>query len=129
MENLDRGVVAVTVANGVYVGWRMFGYEYDGKASDTSYNLYRDGSKVATVIDSTNYLDASGTASSSYTVTVVFNGVEGPQSPAATPWAQNYLSIPLQLPAPRSALRIEGAEPPHRSSAGPAWVGRSLLKA
>ncbi len=29
----------------------------------------------------------------------------------------------------RSVLLIEGPEPPHRSSAGPAWVGRSLLKA
>ncbi|WP_437719509.1 hypothetical protein [Sorangium sp. So ce448] len=25
MEDLDRGVVAVKVSNGVYVGWRMFG--------------------------------------------------------------------------------------------------------
>jgi hypothetical protein len=29
----------------------------------------------------------------------------------------------------RSVLRIEGPEPPRRSSAGPAWIGRSLLKA
>jgi len=28
MENLDRGVVAVKVTGGVYVGWRMMGYEY-----------------------------------------------------------------------------------------------------
>ena len=29
MENLDRGVVAVKVIGGVYVGWRMMGYEYN----------------------------------------------------------------------------------------------------
>ena len=29
MERLNRGVVAVTVSGGVYVGWRMFGFEYD----------------------------------------------------------------------------------------------------
>jgi hypothetical protein len=101
MENLDRGVVAVTVANGVYVGWRMFGYEYDTTASNVAYNLYRDGTKIATVIDSTNFLDASGTASSSYTVTAVIKGIEGAQSPAATPWAQNYLSIPISPPSSR----------------------------
>jgi len=55
MENLDRGVVAVKVSGGVYVGWRMFGYEYDTTASNVTYNVYRDGAKVANVTDSTNY--------------------------------------------------------------------------
>ena len=99
MENLDRGLVAVVVTGGVYVGWRMFGYEYTGTDSDTSYNLYKGGTKLANVTDSTNYLDAAGTASSSYTVSCVLKGVEGPQSPAVTPWAQQYTSIPLTPPA------------------------------
>jgi hypothetical protein len=99
MENLDRGVVAVVVTGGVYVGWRMMGYEYDTTATNVSYNLYRDGTKLANVTDSTNYLDAAGKGTSSYTVTPVIKGVEGAQSPAATPWAQNYLSIPLTPPA------------------------------
>jgi hypothetical protein len=34
-----------------------------------------------------------------------------------------------QIAKARSVLRIEGPEPPRRSSAGPAWIGRSLLKA
>ena len=99
MENLDRGVVAVKVSGGVYVGWRMFGYEYDTTASNVTYNVYRDGAKVANVTDSTNYQDASGTASSKYTVTAVIKGTEGPQSPAATVWAQQYLSIPITPPS------------------------------
>jgi hypothetical protein len=99
MENLDRGVVAVKVSGGVYVGWRMFGYEYDTTASNVTYNLYKDGTKLANVTDSTNYLDSAGTASSKYTVTAVIQGKEGPQSPAATPWAQQYLSIPITAPA------------------------------
>ena len=99
MENPDRGVVAVVVSGGVYVGWRMFGYEYTGTASNVSYNLYKGGTKLANVTDSTNYLDAAGTSSSSYTVSAVIGGTEGPQSPAVTPWAQNYLSIPIQPPA------------------------------
>ena len=98
MENLDRGVVAVKVSGGVYVGWRMFGYEYDTTASNVSYNLYRDGTKVANVTDSTNYLDAAGTASSSYTVAAVIQGTEGAQCPAVTPWGQQYLSIPITPP-------------------------------
>jgi hypothetical protein len=109
MENLDRGVVAVKVSGGVYVGWRMFGYEYTGTDSDTSYILYKDGAKLATVTDSTNYLDAAGTASSKYSVSAVLKGTEGKQSDAVTPWAQQYLSIPLTKPA--SQYNANDAEP------------------
>ena len=59
MEDLDRGVVAVKVSNGVFVSWRMFGTE----PSSVAYNLYRNGTKVnsSPITNSTNYLDASGT--------------------------------------------------------------------
>ena len=99
MENLDRGVVAVKVSGGVYVGWRMFGYEYTGTDSDTSYNLYKDGTKLANVTDSTNYLDAAGTTTSKYTVSAVLKGTEGTQSAPVTAWSQQYTSIPLSPPA------------------------------
>lgn len=99
MEDLDRGVVAVKVTGGVYVGWRMMGYEYDKTAANVAYALYRDGAKIATVTDSTNYLDAAGTASSSYAVSVIVKGAECSKSAASKPWAQPYLSIPLTPPA------------------------------
>jgi hypothetical protein len=100
MEDLDRGVVAVKVTGGVYVGWRMMGYEYNPTSpTSISYNVYRAGTKLATVTNSTNYLDAAGTTSSTYTVSAVISGTECPQSPSVTTWAQNYLTIPVQLPA------------------------------
>jgi hypothetical protein len=99
MEDIDRGVVAVKVADGVYVGWRMMGYEYNPtSASSVSYNVYRSGTKIASVTDSTNYLDASGTTSSTYAVSAVISGTECPQSPSAATWAQEYLRIPLSIP-------------------------------
>jgi hypothetical protein len=98
MENLDRGTVAVVVTGGVYVGWRMLGYEYDTTTTNVSYNLYRDGTLVKNVTDSTNYLDAAGKATSKYTVSAVIKGTEGAQSAAVTPWAQQYASIPLTVP-------------------------------
>lgn len=100
MEDVDRGVVAVKVAGGVYVGWRMMGYEYDPSgAAGISYNVYRDGTKIATVTDSTNYLDASGVATSKYSVAAVMGGgAECPSSPSVTTWAQDYLRIPLDVP-------------------------------
>ncbi len=98
MEDLDRGVVAVTVTGGVYIGWRMMGYEYDTNAANVAYNLYRDGTKVATVTNSTNYLDPAGKASSSYSVSAVISGTECAQSAGVTPLAQNYITIPLTPP-------------------------------
>jgi len=58
-------VVAVVVTGGVYVGWRMLGYEYTGTDGDISYNLYRDGAKVQNVTDSTNFLDSAGKSAQS----------------------------------------------------------------
>jgi rhamnogalacturonan endolyase len=100
MEKLNRGLVAVVVTGGVYVGWRMFGFEYDAtNPANVAYNLYRGGTKVATVTNSTNYLDSGGNAQSQYTVRVVIGGTEGAVSETATPWAQNYLSIPISPPS------------------------------
>jgi rhamnogalacturonan endolyase len=99
VESLDRGVVAVVQQGAVYVGWRMFGYEYDREnPARVAYNLYRDENLVATVTDSTNFRDTGGNAASSYAVALVRDGVEGPRSTPVTPWAQNFLRVPLQAP-------------------------------
>ena len=97
MENLDRGVVAVNTNNGVFVSWRMLGTEPDS----VSYNLYRNQVKVNSnpIIDSTNYLDTSGSVNDIYSVASVFNGVELEVSAAVNVWANQYLEIPLQVPA------------------------------
>jgi rhamnogalacturonan endolyase len=99
MERLNRGLVAVTVSGGVYVGWRMFGFEYDSaNPSNVSYNVYRNGTMVANVTNSSNYLDSGGSASSMYTVRAVIGGVMGADSETASVWAQQYLRIPLMVP-------------------------------
>jgi rhamnogalacturonan endolyase len=94
MERLNRGLVAVQQTNGVYVGWRMFGFE----PSNVSYKVYRGATNIRTVTDSTNFLDSSGTSSSTYTVRPVIGGVEGASSETASVWTQNYLRVPLQIP-------------------------------
>jgi rhamnogalacturonan endolyase len=99
MEKLNRGVVAVAVSGGVYVGWRMFGFEYDAaNPTNISYQVFRSGTMVANVTNSTNYLDAGGTATSTYTVRPVIGGAVGEVSETATVWAQQYLRIPLMIP-------------------------------
>ena len=99
MERLARGVVAVQATGGVYVGWRMFGFEYNATNPDNvSYNVYRNGAKIANVTNSTNYTDVAGTATSTYIVRPVIGGVEGSASETASVWAQQYLRVPLQVP-------------------------------
>jgi hypothetical protein len=99
MERLDRGVVAVKVSGGVYVGWRMLGFEYDAATpANVSYDVFRSGTMIASVTNSTNYLDSAGTTSSTYTVRAVIGGVAGAASESATVWAQQYLRIPLMIP-------------------------------
>lgn len=97
MENLNRGLIAVKVSNGVYLGWRMFGTD----SSNIAFNVYRDGTKITSspITNSTNYLDTSGTSNSSYFIRPVVNGTEQQQSESVGVWGQNYLSIPLQVPA------------------------------
>lgn len=97
MEDLNRGVVAVKVTGGVYVGWRMLGTD----PTAVSFNVYRNGVKInaSPITGSTNITDAAGATNSTYTVRPIVNGVEQAASETASVWAQNYLTIPLQTPA------------------------------
>ncbi|MFE6077602.1 rhamnogalacturonan lyase [Paenibacillus sp. NPDC057886] len=97
MEFLDRGVVAVKTGTGVFVSWRLLGTE----GSNVSFNVYRDGTKVnaSPITNSTNLQDASGTSSSKYTVRAVVSGTEQAASAVASVWGNNYLSVPLSVPA------------------------------
>jgi hypothetical protein len=99
MERLSRGVVAVQVNGGVYVGWRMYGFEYDAaNPNNILYRLYRNGAAIADVTNSTNFQDAGGNANSIYTVRPVIGGVEGPLSETAAVLPQQFIRIPLQIP-------------------------------
>ncbi|MDP4181425.1 MAG: dockerin type I domain-containing protein [Bacillota bacterium] len=97
MENLNRGVVAVKVSNGVFVSWRMFGTD----PSDIGFNVYRNGTKLnsSPITSSTNYVDAGGSTGSTYAVRPVLNGQEQAASETASVWGQNYLQIPIQAPS------------------------------
>ena len=80
MDKLDRGLVAVKTTDGVYCSWRINAEEY----FDVKYNLYRDGVKVnSEPLDVSNYTDASGSSSSTYTVKAVVDGKEQDASKAA----------------------------------------------
>jgi hypothetical protein len=103
MEYLGRGLVAAATSEGIFLSWRLLGNEVTGYSSKgligANFNLYRDGFWVASVNDSTNYLDRSGTLSSIYYVCAVVDGQEVDRSADVTPWEAQYYDLPLQKPA------------------------------
>lgn len=100
LEWLDRGLVAMKTGSGVYLSWRILGTD----PSSTSFNLYRDGTKIATIASTapSNYQDASGTTSSTYTVRAVINGVEAAADAPAKVWANFYKAFPVTAPSTNS---------------------------
>ncbi|MEO3790721.1 cellulose binding domain-containing protein [Nonomuraea sp. B10E15] len=94
-EDLDRGLISVRSGNGNLVSWRLLGTE----PRDTSFTVYRGGTRVATVTDSTNYLDSGAAQDASYTVRPVTGGGEGPASEPSLRFANGYLDVPLSPPS------------------------------
>ena len=84
LEYLDRGLVAASTSEGVFLSWRLLGDEatgYNDKGlTGTDFNVYRDGKKIATVTDSTNYVDATGKSTSRYEVAAVNKKGQGEQT-------------------------------------------------
>jgi hypothetical protein len=103
LDHLDRGLVAAKTSEGVFLSWRLLGHEASGSSATgltgTDFTVYRDGQKLATVTDSTNFLDAAGTAASKYQVRAVVGGAEVDSSATATPWGGDFQDIPLKKPA------------------------------
>ncbi|TCN01829.1 hypothetical protein EV294_1011290 [Paenibacillus sp. BK033] len=103
LEYLDRGLAAATTSEGVFISWRLLSYEVTGSTdkglTGPAFNVYRDGVQIATVTDSTNYLDPRGTSASKYYVSAVTGGKETDQSAAVQPWAQAYYDLKLNKPA------------------------------
>ena len=97
MENLDRGLVAVKVTNGVFISWRISATEF----TNVGYNLYRSGTKIASIssTEASNYTDLSGTLTSTYSIKAVVDGVEQAASAPANVWANIYKTVPLAIPA------------------------------
>lgn len=94
-EKLDRGLVAIKTEEGVFLSWRYLGND------DVSvvFDVYRDGEKLETIKDKTNYVDKAGTEASEYYVKAMLNDNEVDTSSTVKPQADNYFDIPLDKPA------------------------------
>ncbi|BBH70031.1 rhamnogalacturonan lyase [Actinoplanes sp. OR16] len=95
LERLDRGVVSVRSGSDNLVSWRLLGNDPSG----VTFNVYRGGSKIASVGNATNHLDSGASATATYTVRAVVNGAEQPDSANSLTFANGYLDVPLSVPA------------------------------
>lgn len=96
-EKLDRGVVAVKTSAGVFISWRYLGSD----SPSCGFNIYRDGEKINSepITTSTNYVDASGSTTSTYVIKRVDYGKESDASSECSVWNTFYKTIPLNRPA------------------------------
>nr|WP_081798125.1 rhamnogalacturonan lyase [Neobacillus dielmonensis] len=103
LEYLDRGLVAAQTSEGIFLSWRLLANEVKGSSetglTGVNFKVYRDGKYVATVEDSTNFLDKEGTSASNYYVRSFLDGKELDQSATIKPWQQSYVDLKLNKPA------------------------------
>lgn len=97
VEKLNRGLVAMRLnPNQVYINWRMLGTE----PTNVSYNLYYNGKKVAgSPFTTTTNFTHEITTDGKYYIRAIINGIEEKASESVTVWQNQYLDIPMQIPA------------------------------
>lgn len=97
MEYLDRGAIAVYTEEGMFVAFRLNGWEYVEKAE---FNIYADGVLVCTIpsTGATNYLHKKGTPDTVYVIKKVVDEVEEKEGYTARNLKHNYFDIPIRKP-------------------------------
>ena len=126
MEKLDRGMTATLTDAGVYLNWRLFADEVTGYGetglTGVNFNVYRGEDKLATVTDSTNYLDTAQKTLDGVTYKLVPVDAEGKEitDQACTSYevfakdtANKNVAIkdiPLQKPADTTIAEVYGIE-------------------
>ena len=104
-DKLDRGLVAVpSRTSGNFVSWRVFGEEY----YDVTYNLYANGTKIASNLSKSNFNHDGGNANTKYQVAAVVRGVEQEKCPAITSWSAGYKQVNLIEPVDRDGNAAGG---------------------
>lgn len=97
MEYLDRGAIAVRTKDGMFIAFRLNGWEYEENAA---FNIYADGAKIngQPVSGATNYLHRQGNINTEYVIKKIVNGVEENEGYTARNLKHNYFDIPIKKP-------------------------------
>lgn len=97
MEYLDRGAIAVYTAGGMFIAFRLNGWEY---VENAEFNIYADNLLINTIsaTGATNYLHKEGTPDTVYVIKKVVNGTEEKEGYTARNLKHNYFDIPVRKP-------------------------------
>lgn len=104
LEKLSRGLIAVKAKEGIFLAWRLMKDEVKGYSetglTGTNFKIYKNGTYLATVTESTNYLDAQGTMEDEYAVAAIDKSGEKKACKGVKAWRSgtNYIDIPMQIP-------------------------------
>ena len=96
VEALDRGLIAVSAWDGVFLSWRFLGTDPE----DIGFNVYRNGEKINDdlITNSTNFKDASGNTSYEYYVEAVVDENVVEVSDKVHAYEKDYFDIPISIP-------------------------------
>ncbi|ANZ41597.1 hypothetical protein BBK82_42260 [Lentzea guizhouensis] len=98
-----RGLVAATTPAGVHLSWRLLGHEATGATATglagPDFAVYRNGKRIATVTDSTTYVDPAAPPGARYQVAPVRHNLPLGRSKPVTAWAAPQHDLPLRKPA------------------------------
>ncbi len=124
-EDMNRGLAAVKTENGIFLSWRLFRREADGYGpkglTGPAFAVYRNGTRIAVVSHTTNFLDRGGSMKDTYQVEPIGQALCGRKSggpkqlssgacvthradsrsaPAAV-WksGKNYIDVPVKKPS------------------------------
>ena len=117
-DNLDRGLVAIPQGDktgqderygmsgsGIFISWRILPTEY----YDTKYNVYRDGTKIASDLTVSNFQDDGGSKTATYRVVPVVKGSEqNGKAAECKPWDHQYWEIPVKPVVNRNGATVSG---------------------
>ncbi|MBQ8362163.1 MAG: chitobiase/beta-hexosaminidase C-terminal domain-containing protein [Bacteroidaceae bacterium] len=103
-EKLGRGVVATYTSGGMLVNWRWLITD----PLDITFNVCRNGIQLnnTPLTGKTNFLDATGKRTDTYTVEVIVDG-KVTETATAMILANGYLDIPLNRPSSGSTVSGE----------------------
>ena len=96
VENLDRGISAISTGSGMMVSWRFLADDSD----NSIFKLYRNNALIYTsnVGNATSYLDKDGKSTDTYKVETVESGTVVSSDTCAMQSGSNYLEVKLDVP-------------------------------
>ncbi len=86
--------------SGVYLSWRSYEADFDAQNKlETTFDVYKGETKIASGIQVTNLIDPSGSAADTYRVVGSNDDTIGVTSKEIKPWNKQYLEFSLYAPA------------------------------